>query len=681
MVPPAPVDGLTPAPAEQPESASAPQAAPAPAPAPKAPPNPQVKKWKSLLITIGVLFYIAYAVWCLGLMAVLPSPTGDFEELIPIALLSLLVGSGVLLAVAGVGLMRVRDVQNASPQQKMLSLIILAITVGPGLALSALVAFAITQEPALPLKVTKPVAGTELIAPITMTFSAADAVDILRKRGTNPVKYRWDVNGDGKVDQETLTPTVTVTYERDGIYNVAVGMVDAAGLSRRASYRFTIRQSVFTVTPNPTIVDQPVVFSISNLVPKEQKDTVERVNWFFDGDDKVDDVTTGPESSTTYYTLGKQTVVAIVELKNKTQQRYERTIDVQEPPELAFPAVIRSTPRLLIGAPPFTALFRVETAEPLAIVQWSFGDGDRAEGVQAVHTFDGKGSFPVTAKIRSASGEIVDLTSVVRVVDPLNIPDLAFDAATGTPTVVSGKITGEVPLTLDLTPRTSQQFVQFSWEAPDATEVGSTDQTLQAIYRREGKYTVTLVAQDLENHVLRLPIQVEVKPPEPLATFQMRPETGVAPLRVEVDASASDIPDIAGYEWTFERQDQTKIGSARAEHVYLREGRYTLGLKITTKTGKEYRAEKVIVVRPPLLLACIQPSRTTGPAPLSIEFSSGCSTGDFTGVLWDFGDGAQSDLSITSHTFSAPGTYTVSLTITTADKRTARTTTTITVRP
>jgi PKD repeat protein len=56
-------------------------------------------------------------------------------------------------------------------------------------------------------------------------------------------------------------------------------------------------------------------------------------------------------------------------------------------------------------------------------------------------------------------------------------------------------------------------------------------------------------------------------------------------------------------------------------------------------------------------------SPTTGPAPLSVHFTDQ-STGGITSWQWDFGDGSSSNEQNPSHTYTDPGTYTVSLTVT-----------------
>ncbi|WP_211530392.1 choice-of-anchor L domain-containing protein [Methanocalculus chunghsingensis] len=54
---------------------------------------------------------------------------------------------------------------------------------------------------------------------------------------------------------------------------------------------------------------------------------------------------------------------------------------------------------------------------------------------------------------------------------------------------------------------------------------------------------------------------------------------------------------------------------------------------------------------------------TTGPAPLAVAFTD-ISTGAPTSWAWDFGDGSSALIQNPTHTYTAPGTYTVNLTVT-----------------
>lgn len=674
---PQPVDGLS-APAQP----TAPVQAPAPAAAPAGANPVAVRRYKRLLLSFGILCYIVYALWCFGLMAILPSPTGDFQQLPGVALLSAVIAAGILCIVGLIGFLRIKDAEGVHPQRKLISMAVLLFSLLPGLALSALMPLAVLQQPALPLTVTDPDDLSSLLAPVTVTFSADQALAILKKRNVIPERFRWDVNGDRKVDQETNIPTISAKYDRDGVYTVTAVMVNRDGTTNTASTRFIIRQSAFSVTPAQPVVEQPVVFSIAHLVTKENP--IAKVHWFFDEDDKEDEVTEKPEVSATFYTVGKRTVRAVVEMKNNTQIPYQRVIEVVTPPPLAFPAAIVTEPKILISPPEFTALFRIDTKTPVANVQWDFGDGTKAEGTRTVHTFGEKGTFAVSARIRSVSGSIVELSTVARVVDPLNI-DLKYETPRGAPAVLNNRVVGEIPLRLDITPVTTAKFVTFTWEAPGATSVGSTEGQLQASYFKEGTYTVTLVGQDLEDHVQRWPITVEVQPQARVIDFDLRQDGGAAPSTVEVDGVRTYIPDdkIIGYLWKFEPRDQPLPGEAYASHTYTVPGSYDIIMTVITQKGQRLSTQKTVVVLPPLLRACFTTSRSTDSikSGYAVTFYSDCTAGAAKNYEWDFGDGGYSDEEDPTHQFLDACECEVKLKVIDADGRTNTTSKLVIVTP
>ena len=320
-----------------------------------------------------------------------------------------------------------------------------------------------------------------------------------------------------------------------------------------------------------------------------------------------------------------------------------------------------------MSPPPFGTIFRVETEEKLKGVEWDFGDGEVSEGERVGHTFRDRGTFRVVAQVRNEAGDIATLSKVVRVVDTLKLPDLGFD---GEPKVENQKMSGEVPVTVNLEPRTSVPLIEFFWEAPKATVVEEKNTILKAVYRKQGTYIVTLIGQDPDGRVMRLPITLEVTPPSSLMSIRMNPDGGVAPLVVRFDASESVIPgqEISGFVWTFgdeEDKEMAKEAGAQVEHIFENPGTYTVGLKAFTTSGKEFTAEKTIVVRAPILEACFTASRTKGPAPLGVEFNRKCTTGNAVKVLWDFGDGGQSNELTDSviHVFEKRGEFKVKLSL------------------
>ena len=149
---------------------------------------------------------------------------------------------------------------------------------------------------------------------------------------------------------------------------------------------------------------------------------------------------------------------------------------------------------------------------------------------------------------------------------------------------------------------------------------------------------------------------------------------------------------MAGFEWSFgdfSGGPSEQLSGARAEHVYEHPGEYTVTLRVLMASSKEYSTEKTIVVRKPLLDACIQASRTLVlTAGSGIQFDSFCSTGGGTAYLWDVRNTAEPALIVSqsgersyAHVFETPGTYRVTLTVTDALGNKDSESLTVTVEP
>ena len=613
-----------------------------------------------LLVAFGVP-YLLYAGWSVFLLLILPDPTGARNTLIPSAVLVAVLAGALFVAIGFFGAMRISKAKDIPEPRKRLALLRLALAVLPGVLISAAVPLLISREPALTLQITSPASAAEFIAPLSISFSLQDAVTILQRSGLTAEKYVWDYEGDGKVNSETYDPEATASFDQAGTYAVSVTIMLKGGGTRKLTRRIIIPRSVFSVDPNPPILDEPVRFSVAHLVTKPED--VEEVLWDFDGNGEVDLVTKELETVHTFYVDGPTKVSAVLKLVNKSLPRYERTLEVIKFVPLPFEATLTSVPEHLIGPAPLGVIFRVQTEEPVRVILWNFGDGTDARGEEAKHTFSKIGVFPVTAEIRAESGKVAKITKIVRIVQTLSLPDLSF---TGSPNVQGNRIKGEVPIIVNLTPHTSTPLIDFFWEAPDATTVESTKDVVKAVYRREGLYTLTLVGQDPESHVLRLPITVEVLPQSAKVQIRMDPEGGMAPLDVRFDASETSIPNetISGFEWQFGDADRAAAQQrgAQVAHTYRRPGTYEVKVRVYTTTGKDYTGTKTIVVRAPVIDACISASRAEGKVPLGVRFSSDCSTvGTDTTYEWNFGDAWTSDLKNPTHDFQKPGTYQVML--------------------
>lgn len=649
------------------------------------PPSQPISRTSIRLSAVLIAFFVfAYFVIGMILLAVFPRPDGSLAQLKLLSTAFYITTGFIALILGFVSFLRIGAVKD-HPRLKLFALIRLAVVLVPILLLSAIVPALINAQPRLSLEVLSPATNTGLMAPVTVTFGMPTAQKIFALNHATPLKYEWDFNGDGAVDQETFDPQVTYTFQKQGVFSVSSRVTMVDGQKKIVSIRLVIPRASFRVQPPSPIVDETATFSLDHLFPKStdaKMPTVLKAKWDFDGDGTVDVESDKLDASFVYHKLGPVVATVTLTLSNQTQTTLSRSLEIVKAPDQPFPITLETEPAMLLGPPPFGVLFTLKTKEPIASASWDFGNQKTLEGLRVAQVFSTVGNFTVNVAVRSESGATAHLSKIVRVTNPLLINDLTF---TGSPEVRGNEIVGEAPLTVDITPVTSQPLISFSWDIEQSEDVAAPDKTLHAIYRDPGTYSADLIGIDPDQNVFRKRMKITVKPAQSFVKITMVPESATAPATIKFDASDAFIPneDITGFEWDFGDQsssDGKKFSGALTEHTFERPGNYNITLRVRTTAGNVYTDQKTLVVRAPLVDACFLSSRSSGKAPLGVSFDPSCSTGDVSSWLWNFGDGSESDLKNPSHVFSAPGTYTVTLTMTTTDglKSTKRTTITVT---
>ncbi len=611
-----------------------------------------------------------YAAPAFASLSIFPRPDGSMSDVVSIVTIIYAAGALAWSLFAIVGFLRIASIKDRPRMRFFASLRLGAIAV-PMIILSIVTCALINVAPKLKLDVTSPTKASDFVAPVSVTFGMETALQFFARSNLKPLKFEWDYNNDGVMDQETFEPVSTYFITRAGIYNVVVTVTMTDGTKKRVIYRLVIPRASFGLQPPQPIIDEPTTFSIEHLFPKSSDTTTKllKAAWDFDGDGSVDFETDTMTASTTYHKLGTTNVSVTMTYANQSQSSLQRTIEVVKPPEQPFSITLETEPRTLLGPPPFGVLFSLKTEEPIANATWDFGNQKRAEGMRVAQVFGAVGTFVVNVTVRAESGAVAKLSKVVRVTNPLEIRDLMFE---GTP-VKSFTIEGEVPLIVDLSPVTQQPLISFSWDAMNAPESEVIDKHFRAVYRDVGKYSIDLIATDPDQNVFRKRISIIAQPPQSMVSFSMDPATPTAPATVTFDASDTFIPsgeEITGFEWDFgdgDNSNTNKFSGARVDHTFVKTGTYTITLTVRTISGKTFSNKQTLTVRTPLLDACFMPSRRSGKAPLGVKFDAGCSTGIFESWTWDFGDGSSSDLKSPTHVFVTAGEYTVTLTAVTKD--------------
>jgi uncharacterized repeat protein (TIGR01451 family) len=276
---------------------------------------------------------------------------------------------------------------------------------------------------------------------------------------------------------------------------------------------------------------------------------------------------------------------------------------------------------------------------------WRYGDGQTATTTATTHThtYAATGVFTVSLTASNAyATRTLTRTGYIGVYPPLVID---FSAA---------PLTGTAPLTVSFL-NNSQNADYFWWSFGDGNYTSAISPT--HVYATSGIYTVRLQAWNPggSGELNRADYITAYGPPRP--AFTGDPLVGLGSLTT-IFTNTSQLAD--RYVWDYGDGQTSAISGATHSHFYAAPGVYTVTLAaintygVVTKTRVAYAA--VYTTPTPAFTAV----PLAGSAPLTVAFTN--ASAGATGYLWSFGDGAASSASAPTHTYTASGYYTVTLT-------------------
>nr|MEE4266491.1 S8 family serine peptidase [Candidatus Krumholzibacteria bacterium] len=149
----------------------------------------------------------------------------------------------------------------------------------------------------------------------------------------------------------------------------------------------------------------------------------------------------------------------------------------------------------------------------------------------------------------------------------------------------------------------------------------------------------------------------------PVAEFTGTPTSGETPLAVQfVDFSSGDP---SSWSWTF--GDGGTSTAQNPGHTYTAAGSYTVSLTASNGDGSDTETKTGYItvtdpVQPTPPVADFSGTPVSGDFPLAVQFTDLSANGP-TSWSWTFGDGGTSTVQNPGHTYTAAGTYTVSLAV------------------
>lgn len=142
----------------------------------------------------------------------------------------------------------------------------------------------------------------------------------------------------------------------------------------------------------------------------------------------------------------------------------------------------------------------------------------------------------------------------------------------------------------------------------------------------------------------------------PVAEFSGSPTVGPSPLAVNfTDLSTGAV---SGWVWAFGDTNGSLLQNPA--HTYLSSGTFSVSLTVTGTGGSDTTTKVDYIVAIGATNSDFTGTPTSGTAPLDVSFTD-TSTPGASAWNWDFGDGGSSSAQNPTHTYAAPGNYTVSL--------------------
>ncbi|HEV7454967.1 MAG TPA: PKD domain-containing protein, partial [Candidatus Saccharimonadales bacterium] len=295
--------------------------------------------------------------------------------------------------------------------------------------------------------------------------------------------------------------------------------------------------------------------------------------------------------------------------------------------------------------PPLTTSFSSNVAGATSY-QWFFGDGGTASGAQPSHTYTTSGSYDVTLIVTNAAGctDTLLKPGFVRILPPAI-------------SIANTPAEGCVPLTYQpvVNIQSVDPITSWSWDFGDGftstaalpvhTYTNPGTYTLKVIFTTSGGCTDSLTIVNAVRVGIRLQPNFSATPRDACA-FQ--------PIRFS-DLTLGGNAD----SWFWQFGDGGTSIDQNPIYLYQDTGYFPITLTVTNNGCRDsFRIDRYIHIKPPIA-RFIDSSGCSDPFTRKfIDQSIGA-----TSWYWEFGDGNTSTQRSPTHSYAAPGLYTVQLVV------------------
>jgi PKD repeat protein len=289
------------------------------------------------------------------------------------------------------------------------------------------------------------------------------------------------------------------------------------------------------------------------------------------------------------------------------------------------------------GSPPLTTNFSDTTVGAPTSWLWDFGDGDTSTLQNPTHVYSDPGLYTVilTAYKGSESDTEtkIDYIEVTEEVDFSAVPTHGF-----------------ADLSVQFTDASVGSVTSWLWNFGDGHT--SLYQNPLHVYTEAGTYTVSLTINGVLTKTKTNYINVEL-----VASATATPDLSY--LGILVDFTDTSVGTPTSWDWDF-GDGSSHVTIQNPSHIYPSSGMYTVVFTASRGAKSDTYTFDLGVVSVNMV-ADFTVTPTEGPVDYDFTFTD-TSLGEPTSWLWDFGDGETSTSQNPTHSYSAMGEYTVTLT-------------------
>ena len=219
---------------------------------------------------------------------------------------------------------------------------------------------------------------------------------------------------------------------------------------------------------------------------------------------------------------------------------------------------------------------------------------------------------------------------------------------------------GCAPIVVQFTDQSTGNPTQWKWDLGNG--VVSYLQNPSATYFNPGTYSIKLVVRTSSGADSIVKNQFITVRPNPVINFSASDSSGCFPLPVQfTDLSTTASGTNVSWEWDFGDGHLSK--EKNPLHIYTGAGNFSVTLKVTNSFGctRTFSKPQLIKVSEGVKAGFSNNTPAQCQAPVTVSFANASAGPGSLTYTWDFGDGNKSTAFNPIHTYSNPGSYTVSL--------------------